>query len=300
MPTYHRVLFEKPDLPQLNREYTVVDLHFHSIHSDGHNSIASIADRARELGIGIAITDHNEIRGAVELAGRRDVFSIPGIEVTSAEGTHVLIYFYRLKELEVFYRRDILPHMGADVMSSTGLVMEAVLERARCYETVVIFPHPYCGSYTGIHNSYFPPTRFQKILTASDGIEGINSENLKKWNMRCALLGFNLGKAITGGSDGHRLNQLGRVVSYADCKPGRRAFLDAVKQRRNGVVGKEIDLIRKVRSNTVKLRNSFRNYPDIMEKNIRYFNAKSKLFKENVRRNFEERMRENLRKYHAH
>jgi predicted metal-dependent phosphoesterase TrpH len=300
MNAYSRVLFEKPDLNNLTNDFTVVDLHFHSCYSDGHNSIKSIAGRARELGIGIAVTDHNDIRGAVELAGYRDVFSIPGIEITSAEGTHVLIYFYRLEALTSFYRMDVRPNMGADVMSSTDMVMEEVIERARQYETVVVFPHPYCGTYTGIQNSYFPPHRFQQILSAADGVEGINSENLHKWNMRCALLGFNLGKAITGGSDGHRLNQMGRVVSYADCKRSRRDFLDAVKQRRNNVVGKEIDIIRKVHSNTVKLRNSIRNYPDIMEKNIRYFNTKSKRFKQNVRRNFEERMRENRRKYQTY
>ena len=88
-----RVLFDRPDLAQLTQTHTVVDLHFHSHYSDGLNGVAKIAERARKLGIGIAITDHNEIRGALEMEQYGDIFSIPGIEITSAEGSHLLVYF---------------------------------------------------------------------------------------------------------------------------------------------------------------------------------------------------------------
>ena len=83
MIDHHRIQFERPDLAQLKEKHTVVDLHFYSHYSDGHNSIEAIAQKARELGIGIAVTDHNEIRGAVEIAQYHDILSIPGIEITS-------------------------------------------------------------------------------------------------------------------------------------------------------------------------------------------------------------------------
>lgn len=287
-----RILFERPDLQELNREYTVVDLHFHTHYTDGFASVKAIADRARELNIGIAVTDHNDIRGAIEIDRYSKVLSIPGIEVTSCEGTHLLVYFYDIPSLVKFYQRDIWPHMGADTMSSTQLEMEDIIERARKFESLIIFPHPYCGSYTGINNPYFQDEHFEEILSLADGVEVINSENLNKWNLKCALLGFNLGGAITGGSDGHRLLQMGKVVSVADCKKDRRDFLDAVKDGRNKVIGKEIDIIRKVQSNGSKLRSSMRNYPDFMEKNIKFINAKSKLIKNNMKRNLEERRKE--------
>ena len=292
----HRIQFERPDLESLTEHYTVVDLHFHSNYSDGYNSIPVIAEKAKELGIGIALTDHNEIRGAVELSAYDGVFSIPGIEVTSKEGTHVLIYFYEIESLVSFYHTHIEPFMGIDIMSSIFLEMEDIIDRARDYESVVIFPHPYCGSYAGIQNSYFSEERLNDVLAAADGIEVINSENLNKWNLRSALLGFNLKKCITGGSDGHRNFQMGKVVSYARCAKNSRAFLDAVKSRKNMVIGKEIDLIRKVTSNGVKLRTNIRNYPDLVEKNLRYLNTKSRLFKDNMRRSLSEHMRERRRK----
>ena len=299
----HRIQFERPNLSELIKENMVVDLHFHSRYSDGFNTVEAIAQKAFDLGIGIAITDHNEIRGAVEIDEYPDVFSIPGIEMTSREGTHVLIYFYQIEALETFYSDHVIPYMGNDIMSSTELEMEEIIKRARQFKTVIIFPHPFCGVYTGIQNSYFSPERLERIFPSVDGVEVINAENMNKSNLRSALLGFNLGKGITGGSDGHRVSQMGKVVTYAACKPSRKAFLDAIKKKKTKVVGKEIDLIHKVTSNGVKLRNNIKNYPDLVEKNLKYsytvINSKSKAIKENVKRSLNGRKRERHKKYTA-
>jgi predicted metal-dependent phosphoesterase TrpH len=279
----------------MTKHYTVVDLHFHSHHSDGYNWVDAIARRARQLKIGIAITDHNEIKGAVELEKYGGVLNIPGIEITSVEGTHLLIYFYEIDSLEEFYEKDVKPNMGADVMSSTHLQMEEVIERARSFETLIVFPHPYCATFTGVQNKYFPEQRLDCLFAMIDGIEVINSENLNKWNLRSAVLGLNVDKGITGGSDGHRLFQLGKVVTYSSCRSDRREFLDAIKKKQSKVIGKEIDIIRKVTSNGVKLRTNLKNYPDLVEKNLKYgytvINSKSKTFKDNVKRSFNGRFR---------
>lgn len=297
----HRIQFERPDLDELKKQNTVVDLHFHSQYSDGFNTVERISSKAQELGIGIAITDHNEIRGAVEIDGYRNVFSIPGIEMTSREGTHILIYFYHIENLKVFYKEHVIPYMGNDVMSSTTLEMEEIIKRARKFKTVIIFPHPYCGIYIGIQNSYFPKDRLNRIFAEIDGVEVINSENINKSNLRGALLGFNLGKGITGGSDGHRISQMGKAVTYAKCKPDRKAFLDAIKEKNTKVVGKETDLFRKATSNGVKLRNNFKNYPDLVEKNLRYgytlINSKSREIREKVKRSLNGKKSARARKY---
>jgi len=298
----NRIQFERPNLAELKKENTVVDLHFHSHYSDGFNTVKAIATKAHDLGIGIAVTDHNEIRGAVEIDTYRDIFSIPGIEMTSREGTHVLIYFYHIDNLEIFYTHDVIPYMGNDIMSSTALEMEEIIKRARKFKTVIIFPHPFCGVYTGIQNSYFPKDRLQHVLSEVDGVEVINSENMNKSNLRSALLGFNLGKGITGGSDGHRISQMGKVVTYAACKRSRKTFLDAIKTKKTKVVGKEIDLIRKVTSNGVKLRSNIKNYPDLVEKNLKYsytvINSKSKEIKENMKRSLNGKKKE-AKRYRA-
>ncbi|MFZ7128017.1 MAG: PHP domain-containing protein [Desulfobacterales bacterium] len=290
----YRIEFKRPDLDQLSERYTVVDMHFHSAYSDGINGARTIAAKARHLGIGIGITDHNEIRGALEIDRIEGVFSIPGIEVTSAEGSHLLVYFDAVDKLRQFYFDDIQPFMGPDVMCSTRLEMEEIIDRAKPYDALVVFPHPFSAAYTGVCNSYFSEDRLQNLFEAVDGVEVINASNMNKWNLQCAVLGFNIGKVMTGGSDGHRISQMGRAVTCVECPPDRSAFLKALRERQSLVVGKEIDIIRKVTTHTIKLRTNWKNYPDLLEKNIRYsyalFNSKSRNLRDNVRRSLNNRM----------
>lgn len=288
MDTINKIQFEKPILPDMIQNYTVADLHFHTHYSDGMNSVKAIAKRAETLGIGIAITDHNDIRGAIEIGHYKKILSIPGIEVTSREGTHLLVYFYDTVSLKAFYREDIKPYMGSGIMSSTLLEMEDLIHRARRFKTVVIFPHPYCAAYTGIHNFQFPKERIDKLFDMADGVEVLNAGNLKKWNLQCAVLGFNLDKGIVGGSDGHSLSHMGKAVTYADCKKNRKDLLDAVRKKRTKVIGKEINFIRKVTANGRKLQKNLKHYPGLVEKNIRYgctlINLKSRMLRDSLLR----------------
>jgi len=270
MDNLNRIQFEAPELDALKSQYTVVDLHFHSQFSDGADAVANIAQRARELGIGIAITDHNAIDGAVELDRHDDLLTIPGIEVTSKEGPHILAYFYRIDDLKSFYANDIEPFKGASVMSSIDLDVASIIRRARQYDSIVIFPHPYSAAFTGICNHSFSDAQLHHLLGMADGVEVINSENLKRWNLKSALLGFNLNRVISGGSDGHSLRQMGLAVTYAACEPTRRSFLNALAGKQVKVVGTESKLLKKIQSNSAKLKTSIGNYPDLVEKNIRY------------------------------
>jgi len=97
-----KILFKKPDLALLRRDHAVFDMHFHTRRTDGRDTVQAIAAQARALGIGIAITDHNDIQSALEMEQFPDVPSIPGIEITSREGTHVLVYFYERRHLKNF------------------------------------------------------------------------------------------------------------------------------------------------------------------------------------------------------
>lgn len=297
-----RVLFERPDLEELNNEFTVVDLHFHSHYSDGMNHVDKIANRARKLGIGIAITDHNDIRGAIEIDKYNDLLTIPGIEITAAEGSHLLVYFENIEKLEAFYHRDVAPFMGTGIMSSLSLPMVEVIQRAQLHDSLVIFAHPYCAMYTGICNLQFSKSELQIMFDMVDGVEVLNSSNLHKWNLKCALLGFNLGKVMVGGSDGHSLNHMGRSVTYAHCPRTARDFLEAVRNGRTQVIGKEITLFRKMTSNSLKLRSNLNNCSDLVEKHIRYsrkvINFQSRKLRSNMRRTINAHINsDNIRSY---
>ncbi len=285
-----RVQFEQPDLNRLSEKHTVVDMHFHSCYSDGMNRIHKIVDRARKLGIGIAITDHNAIRGALEIDAYTDVLTIPGIEITAAEGAHLLVYFYDCESLQAFYDKHVAPFLGLNVMSSLNLTMAQILERTQEYRCLPIFAHPYCAMYTGVCNPQFSPKELERLLRMAAGVEAINANNLNKWNLKCALLGFNLQGAMVGGSDGHSLGHMGRAVSYAPGAKNREDFLETVRHQQNGVMGKEIDLLRKVAANSCKLGSNLHNCNNLVEKNFRYGCRVVQLKSHAIRRNLQRRL----------
>ncbi len=266
----HRVVFQRPALSALTNAYTVVDLHFHSRHSDGFNSVDAIAKRARKLGIGIAITDHNAIAGAVEMAERKDVFCIPGIEITAREGAHILVYFDTVNDLIDFYETDVAPWLGKNVMTSCAMSMESIVACAKKHNGVVVFPHPYCAVYTGVCNPIFSRRRQESLLSMADGVEVINGANVHRWNLKSTVLGFNMNMGLTAGSDGHNLFQMGSAVTYAACMREPAAFLDAIREKMTWTMGKEVGFLRKVTSSSMKLRTNFNNTSDLFGKNMRY------------------------------
>src|SRR5690242_4321256 len=75
----------------------LADLHIHTIYSyDGTASISAVLARAKQVGLDvIAITDHDEIKGALkafDLAPRFDMEVIPGIEITTREGDLLALF----------------------------------------------------------------------------------------------------------------------------------------------------------------------------------------------------------------
>jgi hypothetical protein len=84
-----------PDPPQAGRWYRG-DLHSHTVHSDGLNTIPELAAYARQRGLDfLAITDHNTCSHHAEMAllddpgppaGRAGILLVPGEEVTTYGG----------------------------------------------------------------------------------------------------------------------------------------------------------------------------------------------------------------------
>ena len=78
---------------------STIDLHLHSLHSDGALSPADLVRRAREAGVSVlALTDHDSVRGvpeAREACRHEGLTFIPGVELSVGIGTdevHILGY----------------------------------------------------------------------------------------------------------------------------------------------------------------------------------------------------------------
>lgn len=244
--------FKRPKhLDMIKQGYTLFDMHHHSTYSDGIRKVSSIAKKAKRLGIGVAITDHNEIRGTIEISKIKDVNSIPGIEVTTKEGIHVLVYFYNISEIIEFYNHHILPNKSKESNHVNIGVIE-LIEASKDYNCKIVAPHPYSINMEGICSKLHSDFIDNKILSKFDAIEVINGSILKNMNLNAISLAETLNSGITGGSDGHRL-EVGKVVTYTKNPVTKENFLDEIKNKNTFVTGRT-NMVEKIATHSTKIK----------------------------------------------
>jgi predicted metal-dependent phosphoesterase TrpH len=254
-----KVDFHKPDIAGLRgRGMTLVDMHIHTQYSDSYTKIPRLLQKADRVGVGFAITDHNEIKGAVEAYRKKDEqLVIPGIEVSCYERCHFLVYFYGINQLKDFYHNCVEPYKAGNPYSLTTIRTADLLEAAEDYRCITCAAHPFGPGFSGIHKSirrrYLPESVVEKL----DALEVMNGANLKKMNWRALYWAEDTKKPFVGGSDGHSLFELGKVLTYSDAST-LKGFLDNIIEKRNFVIGKQIGLIAHMPSDSSMLRRHLR------------------------------------------
>jgi predicted metal-dependent phosphoesterase TrpH len=232
---HHKIRNNSPLLHKIREKgYTPVDMHIHTHHSDAAISIPSLISRAKHLGIGVAITDHNEISGVIEAYNHsHDVLVIPGIELSSCEGPHVLLYFYSAGDLADYFATHIKGTLRKSQYMAIQLSVEKILASAENYKCVKVAAHPfgYFGINRGILKCIDNKTLPEEIINHIDGIEVICGGMGHDLNDKAARYAGEHDLPITGGSDAHVLPSVGGVVT------GVKA--DTVEGFLNGVLAKE-------------------------------------------------------------
>ncbi len=232
-----KAIFEKPNIEELRRQgYHCIDMHCHTRYSDGITKIEDIYKKCRKLGIGIAITDHNEIKGALEIAKYKNFLAVPGIETTSSEGIHTLFYFYSPKELEEFHAKVIVKNRSENPFSDLRISVIDIIEKSKNYNCLISASHPFGPWNTGIHK-FSKKKDYKRIIKKIDFVEVINSSTFHDLNKKAVEWGKQLGKGFTGGSDAHASLFIGKVITATTEK---KNFLDSLKKE-SLVVGKEIN-----------------------------------------------------------
>lgn len=183
------------------------DIHIHSIHSsDGKVSVGDVVKRCRMLGFGaVSIVDHNSFAGSVEALAleNEDVIILPGMEITTAAG-HVLAY-----------------HITEEV--ERGLSVEETIDRIHGLAGIAVAPHPF-RIWSGLG-------RMEAIKGKFDAIEVMNARSMGGSNKRAQDLAISLDRSVTGGSDAHSLDQIGK--SFTVFPEGCQNPGDLVKAIRN-------------------------------------------------------------------
>jgi predicted metal-dependent phosphoesterase TrpH len=250
-----RVSYGTPDLNALRKSHALFDMHLHTRYSrDCNTPISSLLRRAEQLGIGVAITDHNEARGALLACKQRRVPIIPGIEITSREKKDILVYFYTPRELRRFYEGFVRPNQRPGQLRFNTLrrSMEEILIALTSHNAVVAIAHPFGPPPKKSHH-FFTRQKRSHLLQHVHAVEVFNKQSHLLQHVHAVEV-FNkqshspvanyashgwaasLGKPMIGGSDGHTLIVLGHGITYAKANT-RQQFLDAIKQGKCSVVG---------------------------------------------------------------
>lgn len=245
---FSTVSFERPVLREIHDAgLHAVDMHYHTSHSDGAARVRDVLKLAEKRGVGLAITDHNEISGVIEAERERcNVLVIPGIEISATEGPHILIYFSRTSDLAEFYHEQVEPCKGPSPYLATRLTTEQIVEHAGRYGGIRVAAHP-CGYLflnRGVARCIERECLDEGIMEHFEGIEAICGTMNRDCNQQAAALADRYHLGITGGTDGHLLEDLGRVVTCAGTSD-REEFLDAIIRRRTLVIGAEKNILEK-------------------------------------------------------
>ncbi len=225
------------NMAELKKQGLFFDMHFHTKYSDGFSNIKSLVKSCTKKGIGVAITDHNEIKGAL-LASSENINLVPGIEVRSMENMDLLFYFYKISDLVGFYNSCIKPYMKRVKYAGVSVPARILIEKSKEFNSVSSLPHPFAHHHSigkGLQKPYLEQGEDKfKVIKDLDAIEVMNGHLMKVHNLKAVDLAKKYDKCYTAGSDGHIGQDLGKVLTYSNSN-NVEEFLSNILKRQNRV-----------------------------------------------------------------
>lgn len=193
-----------------------LDLHVHSNYSqDAKGTPEDLIKYAKKKGLkGIAITDHNEIKGALKACklSNDDFIIIPGIEVSS-KNRHIL--GLNIKEKIPI---NLSPKETIELIHSLG--------------GIAIIAHPF-GIRSGVNKKLIKKNDF-------DAIEAFNARSFLG-NQKAEKLADKLKLGKTGGSDCHQTLDIGKGYTEFEIESLEIAdILEEIHKRRTTVGGESM------------------------------------------------------------
>jgi len=214
------------------------DLHVHTSYSyDSSSSPKEMVEAALSKDINcLAITDHNEIMGALEameFARGKPILIIPGIEIKSKAG-------------------DILG-LGITTLIPAGLSPEETIKEVKKAGGRVFIPHPF-----GFNCAF--KEDLIKFIKMIDGIEVLNSSLFGGGNKKALAFAKKYNLPLSAGSDAHSPEFLGSAyLEISGNNLSIETIFEKIKNREVKVRGKEVNFFEKVvdhsRRNLIRIKN---------------------------------------------
>ncbi|MGQ9572165.1 MAG: PHP domain-containing protein [Dehalococcoidia bacterium] len=191
------------------------DLHTHTYLSpDGLTSPEKYVKTCLKRGINcVAVTDHNDIAGALAVQKLAPFKVIIGEEVESSAG----------EIIGLFLQERV----------AAGLSPEETVEHVKEQGGLICVPHP----FDRFRREHLTEAALMRILAQVDIIEVLNARTtLRSDNERAARFAQEHGLAMSAGSDAHSARELGRACVEMPDFEGPREFLQALREGR--IVGR--------------------------------------------------------------
>ena len=197
--------------PTASEKNCVIDLHMHTSHSwDCATDPAALLHVAREVGLtAVAVTDHNEISGALacaELADEYGIQVIVGEEVKTSQG----------EVIGLFLTERIEP----------GLTWHETIARIREQDGLVYVPHPFDRLHT------IPDVHLLRdTLDEIDAFETYNARlPFEQYNRDAERFARKYNLVEGAGSDSHVVQGLGTAAVHMPAWDDKESFLLALGQ----------------------------------------------------------------------
>lgn len=206
-----------------------IDLHIHSIYSDGCSTPEEITSRAKALGFdGFAITDHDSINGwlrAKKAARELGLIFVAGKEIVIRE-KHGEKKGKKYGEiLALFLEEDIK-------IKQTPENINEIIDSIHDQDGIAAIPHPF-GDYARIQKL----TEYAiKNKIKIDAIETINGRCSMELNSKSIELAAKYKSAQIGGSDAHHLREIGTAYTFAEAD-SEEEFRKAIKKKLTKAIG---------------------------------------------------------------
>jgi hypothetical protein len=187
------------------------EFHCHSNYSkDSGIKIEDIIKACEKSGVtGLALTDHNEISGALELKRIAPAWLkvIVGEEIETSEG----------EIIGIFLKEKINP----------GMSPNETFSEIRKQGGLIVIPHP----FDRLRSKKMPNREIEKYINNFDAIETFNARNVFEGdNKKAREFAENNHKPQICGSDAHFFGEYGKTfMKNIDCQ-GSQEFLESLKK----------------------------------------------------------------------
>lgn len=204
------------------KKYLRVDFHVHSKYSNDSTITAKdLVNYAKNRSLdAIAITDHNQIEGAKDIAKKIDLLIIPSIEISTTSG--------HLVGLNV---SNIIPK---------GMSVEKTVNCIHDEGGLAIACHPF---------SWFKGSLGNKITKKFDAVETINSSALPfgRSIKKAVEIAKKLNLAQIAGTDAHTPQSIGLAHTVLEAEPNIDSIMKAILEKRCQAYGQPVPFSLKIR-----------------------------------------------------